>query len=1773
MINPKIRIKGVKKAITASEESSELLSLSACYELGAATRAAVDTHDITLNENDMVEFVFEDNTCWMSAASDIKDIFSIPLHKKRGAEEDAFEIPSAISGNEEHRGLIGDIALTAIKIFSKKNRARLVKEKVLEYAEKLQKQQLDDKSGIYALDALFQLQKYIPQNSEKPLLLLLHGTASSTYSSFDGLKGTPAWDYICKNYSGNILAFQHETLTKSPLQNVLELIKQLPENCKLHLISHSRGGLVGDVLSRFCISDDKNLGFSENEIAYLKKCGRVEDIQYIKSITQSILKKNIQVQKFIRVACPASGTTIASQRLDYFFNIVLNLMGLAVGSVANPVYRAFKDLVSAVIDCKEDMTVLPGLEVMNPESPFLKVLNNPAPNAAIDGQLMVVSGNSQLNLSFKALVVIATKLFFTSKNDLVVNTASMYNGAKRVKPVQCFFDEESNVDHFHYFSNPKTNDAILSALKSVGDSLIPGFSFQKQHFTEEALRNAVLNLEGGQVFKDTVTGKRPILVMLPGIMGSNLSNDGNLIWINYFRFVAGKLSQLEYNAKNNRLVTAPSLIKTSYKDLADHLSGAYDVVTFPFDWRRQLKECAELFNEKIIELMKHGQPIKIVGHSMGGVLVRDFIINHEETWQRLNKSSGFRLLFLGSPLGGSFRIPYVLYGYDEIISKIAKIDLFHTKKELLQIFCNLPGLLSLLPLTTDADNDFANEQTWKNMSQKMGDTEWPIPSKKVLEEFGKYRDETLSKSKRIDWSNAVYIAGRDVATPASYTTVNGKLEFIHTAAGDQSVTWDSGIPAKMIEQNNVYYANVSHGGLSCSSSLFAPISDILSKGTTNLLVKSRPLLRSNELEFVSPPIRDFDLSPQGLENTLLGISDMEVMPIGEMPIKVSVSNGDLRFSKFPVLVGHFKKDAILNAEKAIDKNLKGSLSDLHRLNLYPGDIGTSEVVLLKNNSFKGALIVGLGEQGRLTAFQLTQTIEQGVSKYLVGINNPLSEIEADGQQIGLSALLVGCGYGGLSIENSTRAILKGVQNANQKIKNLRLENPRLINCVEFVEMYEDKALGCLYTLNKISSEQSQALNVKLAERNIKKILGARERLPIENTEEWWTRITVKQNEFEKDGMPIEGMQFNISTGGAREEERNLLTSKNIIDRLLQEISTNNHWSPELAKTIFELLIPNDFKEQFKKQNNINWIVDSYTAAYPWELLQDDAINAQPLAVNAGMIRQLSTQDYRININQVTENTAFILADPDLEGFVFQLPGAKQEGDLVNSILTERGFETNNVEGTAGQIIKELFSKSYKIMHLAGHGVFNQDPNKGSGMLIGNNIYLSTREICQMSSVPELVFVNCCYLGKIDGELEALYQDRYKLAANIGTQLIRNGVKAVIVAGWAVDDMAAYDFTEIFYKQLLAGYNFGEAVQNARKIIYDRYKSKNNTWGAYQCYGDPFYKLVQEQSYAVNNEYSFMIAKEAEIELTNLINKLELTGTNDDWHRAQLEGISRAVDKAEIRNGRITELEAVVYNGLRLYSHSVEKYASLINEELAVFSFAAMEQYCSVRIKNAVEIFRNDGKQRKKSIETAHKVIADLEILKSYSATSERLNLLGSSYRRLALLSDKGEEKINAYIKSATYYYEAYSRPNSLYKTHSFCSWVNMENVLVLAGNRKWGAQLKGYKLETIQKIEKELTQLLESLSIQVNVGNYWDLAAIINIKMSLYLLGKGGYTVQDILAAYTKLWASAGARGKKISEIELCDLMIDALTHIEHAKARRLAAELTFLRTELVKLI
>jgi hypothetical protein len=753
-----------------------------------------------------------------------------------------------------------------------------------------------------------------------------------------------------------------------------------------------------------------------------------------------------------------------------------------------------------------------------------------------------------VKFNLKALLVIAGKLFYMRDNDLVVDTRSMYCGTKRNNGIQYFFDEGPEVDHVHYFKNKKTQGALLLALQTNIDK-IPGFTELKKVRTAEGER--ILGLEGGEVFCDKVSGNKPIAILLPGIMGSNLEQKNKKIWINYIRFLAGELTRLDILKPD---ITAASLIKTSYKKLVDHLKADYDVVTFPFDWRLPLADAAALLKNSIEKYLKFNQPIKIIGHSMGGVVTRDFIINHPATWKKLNASKDFKLLFLGAPLGGSYRIPYVLAGKDPIINQLSKIDLRHTKKELLNMFRKYPGLLGLLPVAK-TPHDFAKTDTWQKM-KAASLFDWAIPDATDLQFFGSYRDMVLDQMNSIDMSNIIYIAGKDDATVCGFEIDDNqpdeKIIFKSTKEGDQSVTWDTGIPEHINKEDGLYFVDVTHGALANEPDIFSGISEILRSGKTQLLNKIRPAARGKAAEFVTIEEENYETDEAGMMNVLLGLKTKpKVEKKSDMPVKVSVSNGDLFYSSYPVLVGHFLTDGITSAEAVIDYHTGHVLREWHRLNLYPGNIGTSEVFIDFKNDFKGTVVIGLGAPGRLSAFELAKSTEQGAIKYMLELKRIRKNSAADEivKHTGISVLLIGCGYGGLTIDSSIRAILQGIQNANNKINEMNQEGVSPVDHVEFVELYEDRCLQCLLVLSKIEAETNNNINIQVPRKQYRKLLGSQIRIPMESESSWWNRITVVLHKTEHKETKT-ALRFLCSTGSAREEQRDLHSSPEIINKLI-----------------------------------------------------------------------------------------------------------------------------------------------------------------------------------------------------------------------------------------------------------------------------------------------------------------------------------------------------------------------------------------------------------------------------------------------------------------------------------------------------------------------------------------------------------------------------------------------------------------------------------------------
>jgi CHAT domain-containing protein len=1788
----KIKLKGHDHSSfhRADDSGFDLYQFDQAYTVESPTRGDVPEQLLEIDDSKIVEFQFEDETVWLGDNESITTLF--PKEVKRSADGDELYLPEELESDELDRGVFSKIAIKLVKVFVKK---AIIKPKMIVLAHNLENKQLafsgeDFKQVGYGLLAAcspeIELSKLkFNASGEADLdvanryLLFLHGTASSSLGSFGELKDSEEWKSFIKAYGeGQLLSFQHRTLTTSPLQNILHLVKQLPTGIKLDLLSHSRGGLLADLLARFS-TDTK--GFDGVEKSLLDKNDRETDLRVIKEIEEILTAKKITIRSMVRVACPANGTTLASNRLNIFLNVTFNIAGLVVGQIGNPIFVAFKEFIMEAVASKDDVDVLPGLEAMGPQSPFIKALNYQASDIVVDFPLYVVGGSSELSMSFKSLVVILGKLFFMRKNDLVVDTESMTWGARRKQgKVFVSIEKSGTINHFKYFSNPETLKAILGALAAEVGDVVDEFELKLI-----ASDRGFAGFDYGSYKRDTVSGQRPIALVIPGIMGSNLGDPkkvgkkDELLWINYWRFLTGDLVGMALDPTTETKLSPHSLIKTSYGELGEKLEETYDVVTFEFDWRIPLKVSAARFEKKIGELIAHKQPIKIVAHSMGGVLVRDFIVYHPERWQELNTSVGFKAVFLGSPLGGSYRIPYVLFGKDSMIKLLGKIDIKHSTKELLSVFCNFHGILNLLPMRNNTSlHDFSDRRLWEKMRAASGDDSWPIPSVEALKEFAEHQKMVLDKVDKIDYSNITYIAGQSGKKSFTISNLdidNGELVFYATNAGDESVTWMSGIPKGLHDKNQVYYANVTHGGLSNERNIFAAIEELMIYGSTKRLQNSLPKTRGEEKDFAPTESEVFDISEENVMNTILGITEQEAKWQEEKPILVSVSHGDLKYAKFPVLAGHFKFDAILTTELAIDRQLGGELLRLHGMGLYPGDIGTNQIVLnedFSKTTFKGGVIVGLGIPGELSGFALMNSIEKGVARYL-----SIKKDQADSNKqntssetTGISVIAIANAFGGLTTESSVRAIILGIQQANRNIHSAYKGKIKGIEEVEIIEIFNDKALAILKTIQRLEVDDSKEFNVVFKEKGLNYKLGRLWRIPYDNANDWWTRISIchemkltDKTEFE------EVIRMSIASNGASEKVEHMPANDKTLEILLKRMTQQNQYSPEIAKTMFELLIPYQFKEEVKRLSNVSWILDVASAEYPWEMIQED-VDAVPLCVHTGMIRQLSTMQYRQKLARVTDKTALVVGDPILDKYMPQLPGAKREAETVVSILRKNDYQIQSlISSNASDIILKLFSRNHKIIHLAGHGVFNYGPNRSTGMVIGNDTFLTPAQIAGMSSSAELVFVNCCYLGAIDRESEERSQYRNKFAANIGTQLINNGARAVVVAGWAVDDAAALEFSRIFYENMFDGLGFGESVKRARKEIYKGFGRRTNTWGAFQCYGDPFYKLTEVGVWR-GNENELMVSEEVEIELQNTYESMSANNYDQEKILSRIDEVIENMQSRNMLNDRIQELSASIYAGLQEYEKSCACYENLLKSKKSEFTIRSFERYCNTLAKLSLQQFAAGKIEVKDALKMIDKVISDIEgLAKHFGESAERWSLLGSSYKRkMHLLRNSSSKEKAAALASSIHAYREATKFSDYKDAYPMTNWLTMSQIQLLLEGKKGIKNIDLDARKALQKIYDENSSNTKA------ADDFWKMAHQANILLTQFLIESSASKDEDskikaITAAYLKLWTLSGNRGQKVGELEHFEIIEAALASLENEKAKELSLLISRIKKEL----
>ncbi len=1750
------------------------VEVAASYRITAPTRAASEPAAVEegLDDGAVVEIEYEDGLReWVSVGR---------LAELQGAAaEGGFDLAAVVPGDPD-RG-VGDWVVKGVRIITGRAAEEAAPHVVRAAIAKVEGR-LEPGPGVYRVGRSGKLAEPGKLDADQPYLLFLHGTASSTIGSYSGLFATDAgsptseWVDLYRRYDGRVLALEHHTLSASPVDNALDLLAALPRRAELHVVSHSRGGLVGDLLSLDDIPESAIKKYHRKRRRHADDLGLDDDfvrreIETLEQLGAELADKQPNVGRYVRVACPARGTRLAGQRLDKLLSILTNLVDLVpMGVFGETLYQFVKALTLEVARLRANPASLPGIEAMMPKSPFVYLLNLPEVSTGDD--LAVIAGDVEGRGIVNRLAIWATDLFYGVPHDLVVNTDAMSEGVRRRgKPVM-FFHRGNDVTHFGYFRGRDSRkdlhawltrseagkvEGALPLQQTRGSS---GLSAPKTRSTEAAV---------------------PTVVLVPTALATHLGVDGKRLWLDADAIAATSLLGLHPERDGGR---AESVIEGPYRDLVEALSNAFQVHAFPYDWRQPLTDTAAALRTVLATHLAQGDtPVHVVAHGTGGLALWAAVAADPGLWQQLRDREG-RIVMIGVPDRGAHGLLQLLAGGGVLFESLDTVvgDPALSRRELAELFRSLPGLVAALP-----DNPAVRSvDAWRRW---IGDG---------AEEFGKLLEavrpvgERIAAAVREHAGDVLRVAGRAAFTPAGVVVGDAGLTFPASAEGD-------GLALDVAQAigKHTWWAAAANGDLPKRPEVVRAVQDLLATGSCSTLAQAAPSVRT--VPGARPPWVVERLYPT--DQDLVAAAVFSEPPRAAEPdqerhlLTVSVSHGSLEHADGPVLVGHYRGDPIVGAESFLDWRMRGRLTSRHALGVYPEDVGSHEVVLAPgigtDNAKRppGAIVVGLGEVGKLNPSELTRSVTQAALRYAVEYSEAVRPPRPGAwRPATISALLVGSNSGmALTIETSIGAIVKGVVLANRALRDLGFWERVRIDQLEFLELYLDVATRAAHTVAdlagvvRLPTEESEEIYGRPWLQP--KPGGQPGRASFEYDTGWWRRLQITDA---ANGNPSAGtvdLRFQALTDRARAEETKRSTQSALIDELVASAIGGRGDGDLVTGVLFELLLPNTLKEQSNEPANLQLVVDRVAAAFPWEMLTDRADGRnEPLAIQRGVLRQLTTARFRRRIESPRGRHALVVGDPNLEGMTGyrQLDGALREGQAVAGVLTKAGYEVNAVidddvaARTASQVITRLFdrSKEYSIVHIAAHGQFVADDVHRSGVVIGNGKFLTSAEIDQLRVVPDLVFLNCCHLGKFDDptrteeerELDRRQRlDLTRFAASISEQLIEIGVGAVVAAGWAVDDAAAAEFASVFYDRLTGGAKLGDAVLAARQAAH---ALGGTTWGAYQVYGSPDFQLTKESGIEAAGEVRVVAAHEYEAELRGLAAR-----ARDAYDQARIEALGKELEdlvvkmRPEWNTGSVLDALGSCFGELRRFDRAIRYYSMALDSWDAGAPLEVLDEMLNLVARDAVDRVRasdDEGTTLERACQDCLTAIDRVKGLLKAAPTPERHALAGSIYKRVARISGTLEERKKLLGHALREYAEAqegYARKRSGRK--------DRPEVWPRYG---WNMAVLRWLLGKTKEAQTDLAAVRDAATALIGSDaqeEYWTRLVFADVKMLEALIDNSiGARIEELADAYQEI--SGGTPKMRSSPVEQIEFLHDMLDVTRHGAQRRreMAAALRRLR-------
>jgi len=261
--------------------------------------------------------------------------------------------------------------------------------------------------------------------------------------------------------------------------------------------------------------------------------------------------------------------------------------------------------------------------------------------------------------------------------------------------------------------------------------------------------------------------------------------------------------------------------------------------------------------------------------------------------------------------------------------------------------------------------------------------------------------------------------------------------------------------------------------------------------------------------------------------------------------------------------------------------------------------------------------------------------------------------------------------------------------------------------------------------------------------------------------------------------------------------------------------------------ILKTEIAGELNSMFDYSKKANFRVRIEAAGYgsllPWELLHDgdDFLCLKSSTYRAELGRYKSTEK-ELGI----EGVLVVASNP-----LNDLPNVEHEGEVIlNSIKNISGIKTNLLSGenaTKGNVIKEIETGAYQVLHYTGHSKFEERAPGSSYLLFEDGKHLRADELARLSRENDLklVFLNSCSSGA-----NATENDLFNIRG-LANAFVKTGVPYVIGMKWRISDEGATLLSKEFYRIYILTEDPMYALKGSRKYVGQETDWKDPAWAS------------------------------------------------------------------------------------------------------------------------------------------------------------------------------------------------------------------------------------------------------------------------------------------------------------------------------------------------------